>query len=154
MVDDRVNFCRVSGHWTRPLGRVVNGSAVSKESNRTVAVERRSWVSKRGEVKLTKSFSDSPDKARTIDRALKMMALYHFETCPYCHKVRHFLGQHALAIELRDTANDVTAKSELIAGGGRHRVPCLRIQKPDDTVEWLFESDDIIAYLKAWLSAH
>ena len=45
MVDDRVNFCRVSGHWTRPLGRVVNGSAVSKESNRTVSVERCSWVS-------------------------------------------------------------------------------------------------------------
>jgi len=28
-------------------------------------------------------------------------------------------------------------------------VPCLRIEKPDNSVEWLYESSDIIVYLKS-----
>jgi glutathione S-transferase len=27
-------------------------------------------------------------------------------------------------------------------------VPCLRIEKPDNSVQWLYESSAIIAYLK------
>jgi glutathione S-transferase len=49
---------------------------------------------------------------------------------------------------LRDAKNDVGHKATLLNEGGRHKVPCLRIEKADDSVQWLYESTDIITYLK------
>lgn len=57
--------------------------------------------------------------------------------------------RYALNIELRDARNDMEIKRELVAEGGFHKVPCLRIENPDESVEWLYESDDIIAYLRS-----
>jgi glutathione S-transferase len=37
----------------------------------------------------------------------------------------------------------------LVREGGRHKVPCLRIENADKSVEWLYESSDIIARLKS-----
>ena len=73
--------------------------------------------------------------------------LYHSETCGFCHRVRHFLAQAGLEIPLRDTLRDPAARQELIGGGGRGTVPCLRIDR-DGEVLWLYESLDIIDYLK------
>ena len=42
---------------------------------------------------------------------------------------------------------DAQARDELVAGGGRATVPCLRIEQPDGTYEWMYESRDIVAYL-------
>ncbi len=39
-------------------------------------------------------------------------------------------------------------KAELIAGGGKKQVPCLRIDSENGDVQWMYESDDIIHYLK------
>ena len=39
-------------------------------------------------------------------------------------------------------------KAELIAGGGKKQVPCLRISQDNADTVWLYESDDIIRYLK------
>jgi glutathione S-transferase len=39
-------------------------------------------------------------------------------------------------------------RAELIAGGGKGQVPCLRIETDDGNVRWLYESADIIAYLR------
>ena len=75
------------------------------------------------------------------------MSMYQFKTCPFCVKVRRQLKRHALHIELRDAKNDAELKAELVREGGRHKVPCLRIEKADKSVEWLYESNDIIAYL-------
>ena len=44
---------------------------------------------------------------------------------------------------LRRRAN----KAELIDGGGKKQVPCLRIQKGKE-IEWLYESDAIIDYFQ------
>jgi len=74
--------------------------------------------------------------------------MYQFKTCPFCVKVRRELKRQALHIELRDAKNDVGHKAALVNEGGRHKVPCLRIEKADDSVQWLYESTDIIAYLK------
>ncbi len=38
-------------------------------------------------------------------------------------------------------------KAELIAGGGKKQVPCLRIEKSNE-IEWLYESDAIIKYFQ------
>jgi glutaredoxin len=83
-----------------------------------------------------------------IDTATASMSMYQFKACPFCVKVRRELKRHSLNIELRDAQNNADIKAELTTEGGRHKVPCLRIEKPDNSVEWLYESNDIIAYLK------
>ena len=108
-----------------------------------------------GQIILVLDFLTSPrpvirDSAaqKTIDDVTATMSIYQFKTCPFCVKVRRQLKRHALKIELRDAKNDADLKAELVREGGRHKVPCLRIEKSDNSVEWLYESNDIIAYLK------
>jgi glutaredoxin len=84
---------------------------------------------------------------KAIDDVTATMSMYQFKTCPFCVKVRRQLKRHALHIELRDAKNDAELKAELVREGGRHKVPCLRIEKADKSVEWLYESNDIVAYL-------
>jgi glutathione S-transferase len=73
--------------------------------------------------------------------------LYHSETCGFCHRVRRYLTAAGWEIPLADTLRDPGARAELIRGGGRATVPCLRIDREDGAV-WLYESLDIIAYLE------
>ena len=72
--------------------------------------------------------------------------LFHSETCGFCHRVRRYLDQTGWQIPLRDTLRDPLAREELLIGGGRMTVPCLRIERGDQ-VEWLYESLDIMQYL-------
>ena len=44
-------------------------------------------------------------------------------------------------------ANEIF-KSELVNDGGKHKVPCLKIEKTNAKTEWLYESDEIILFLK------
>jgi len=108
-----------------------------------------------GQIILILDFLTSPkavvreaEEQRAIDDVTASMSMYQFKTCPFCVKVRRELKRHALHIELRDAKNDAELKAELVREGGRHKVPCLRIEKPDNSVQWLYESNDIIAYLK------
>jgi glutathione S-transferase len=73
--------------------------------------------------------------------------LFHTTSCPYCVRVRKFLDASGIEIPLRDTMFDAAARQELISGGGRATVPCLRIET-DGAVSWLYESLDIIEYLR------
>ena len=84
---------------------------------------------------------------KALDEKTQNLALYQFHACPFCVKVRRQIRRHALNIELRDTRNDETHKQALIDGGGRHKVPCLRIQNAAGDDTWLYESNDIISYL-------
>lgn len=88
---------------------------------------------------------------RELDEKTAKFALYQFNACPFCVKVRREIRRHALNIDLRDAQFDETHKQALIEGGGRHKVPCLRIAEPSGTDRWLYESDDIISYLKSEL---
>ncbi len=38
--------------------------------------------------------------------------------------------------------------AELISGGGKSQVPCLRIEAESGEIQWLYESNDIIRYLR------
>ncbi len=51
-----------------------------------------------------------------------------------------------LRVETRDAKRDEAHRATLLNQGGRVKVPCLRIEK-DGVVEWLYESNAIIAYL-------
>ncbi len=55
-------------------------------------------------------------------------------------------GKDSLDIELRSTSERQHA-IDLMDGGGKTQVPCLRIESPEGDVQWMYESDDIIAYL-------
>lgn len=83
-----------------------------------------------------------------LDNKTKGFTIYQFEACPFCVKVRRFIRKNNLQINLRDAKNNEIFKSELINGGGKHKVPCLRIEKTDSKIEWLYESDEIILFLK------
>jgi len=74
-------------------------------------------------------------------------ALYQYQSCPYCQRVRRFLDGSGMQVEMRDTMRDPQARRELIQGGGSATVPCLRIER-DGEVAWLYESLDIIDYLQ------
>jgi len=82
-----------------------------------------------------------------VNRDVQKLALYQFESCPFCIKVRRAMKRMNLPIELRDVQENENFKNELVREGGMHQVPCLRIQKEDGSVQWMYESSDIIRYL-------
>ncbi|MDT4882527.1 hypothetical protein FQZ97_1184810 [compost metagenome] len=53
-----------------------------------------------------------------------------------------------LPIALRDAKNDETHRDALLAGGGKIKVPCLRIEENGES-RWMYESNDIIRYLES-----
>lgn len=75
------------------------------------------------------------------------LALYHYDSCPYCAKVRRALQRLGVEVELRDVLEEDEHMDALVKARGRRTVPVLRIQKPGGD-EWMPESDDIVAYLQ------
>ncbi|WP_110643852.1 glutathione S-transferase N-terminal domain-containing protein [Salinicola sp. CPA57] len=90
----------------------------------------------------------SAEVQNDIDHACQRLALYHFNSCPFCQRVRSRIQRLALPIELRDIQRDPRHRQDLMAGGGRTMVPCLRIEKENGAVEWMYESADINRYLE------
>tara|TARA_B100000768_G_C11241513_1_gene359753 strand:+ start:426 stop:794 length:369 start_codon:yes stop_codon:yes gene_type:complete len=83
-----------------------------------------------------------------FDKQTKFLSIYQFEACPFCVKVRRFIRKNSLKITLKDAMNNKKFKSELVNEGGKHKVPCLRIEKINTKTEWLYESTEIIKFLK------
>lgn len=90
----------------------------------------------------------SGESQTKVDQATASLVIYQYEACPFCVKVRRALKRMNLHIELRDAKNQ-KFKEELIKGGGKNQVPCLRIPKGNGDFQWLYESNDIISYLKS-----
>tara|TARA_B110000238_G_C15804451_1_gene301643 strand:+ start:124 stop:486 length:363 start_codon:yes stop_codon:yes gene_type:complete len=82
-----------------------------------------------------------------IDNVTKYLTIYQFEACPFCVKVRRFIRKNSLKIDIKDAKNNKTFKEELVNMGGKHKVPCLRIDKINSKTEWLYESNEIIKFL-------
>ncbi|MGM0905342.1 MAG: glutathione S-transferase N-terminal domain-containing protein [Pseudomonadota bacterium] len=89
----------------------------------------------------------SEQEQKKVDEACKSLALYQFAACPFCVKVRKEIARLNLNIELRDAKNNDEHRDALLNGGGRVKVPCLRIEE-GDKVQWMYESDDINQYLQ------
>lgn len=91
----------------------------------------------------------------------EQLALYYSPTCPYCHRVLATLEEMGFApdlangnaggIALIDKTVNKQFEQDLINGGGKKTVPCLRIER-DGEVRWQYESLDIIAFLQANIS--
>lgn len=76
--------------------------------------------------------------------------LFKSDTCGFCYRVRAYVGQLGMDLPLRDINSDADAFRELLQGGGRSMVPCLRIERAGEQgteVEWMYESLDIMRYL-------
>jgi glutathione S-transferase len=75
------------------------------------------------------------------------LALFHFESCPFCARVRGAMARIGIDLPLRDVLRDPGSLDELVAATGKRTVPCLRIEDTPGEVQWLHESTDIIDYL-------
>lgn len=74
---------------------------------------------------------------------MKDYKLYVGTVCRYCKKVEDFMQENNIEIPLVNINEDRDAMIKLIDEGGKRQVPCLYHDG-----EYLYESDDIIAYLK------
>lgn len=83
-----------------------------------------------------------------IDKQTSGLILYQYKACPFCVKVRRVMKRKGLNIETRDVKRSVSAKDELLSGGGDLKVPCLRVNEGPDEVIWVYESGKIIDYLE------
>lgn len=75
------------------------------------------------------------------------LALYYFDSCPYCAKTRRSIDKLNIEVELRNIEINHQHRIELHQGGHKTQVPCLRIDDTNNGTQWLYESDDIIQYL-------
>jgi glutaredoxin len=82
-----------------------------------------------------------------VETELEKISLYQFFACPFCIKTRRAMYKLNLPIVKRNASQGSPYRDELLQGGGRIQTPCLRIEK-DDAVEWLYDSSEIIRYLK------
>ncbi|GGC97126.1 glutaredoxin family protein [Vreelandella lutescens] len=94
-----------------------------------------------------KAVERTPEEQAQVDAACQQLALYQFRTCPFCIKVRKEIARLGLNIELRDAQLDPAHKQALLEGGGKVKVPCLKITDDAGQVSWLYESDEINRWL-------
>ena len=76
------------------------------------------------------------------------LALYHFDSCPYCVMVRTTIDRLGLDVELRNIHQNAEYRSELVNVRGRETVPVLRVESPDGQVQFIPESSTINRYLR------
>jgi len=88
------------------------------------------------------------DAQSKIDAQTQSLSLYQLPACPFCVKVRRTMKREGLKIELRNINQQNDFREELIREGGKRAVPCLRIEKEDGDVQWLYESSDVVAHLQ------
>ncbi len=79
------------------------------------------------------------------------LTLYASRWCGYCARVMYAVEEMSLEITAKDVGSDGSAHNELVAGGGSRQVPCPRIERPDGSPEWMYESPDIVDYLRGHL---
>ena len=75
------------------------------------------------------------------------LTLYHLPTCLFCWRVRLAAWRMGVSLPMKNLMLSPAAHRELVSEGGRMQVPCLRIEEAG-RVRWLYESADIIQYLK------
>ena len=99
------------------------------------------------------SLKRDPALQAAVDQQAASLALYQYDACPFCVKVRRSMKRQGLTIVTRDVKRSENAKDELLAGGGNLKVPCRRIDQGEQDYEWMYESEDIIQYLEARFAA-
>ena len=91
--------------------------------------------------------SRSPQQQALIDQKTHGLKIYEMHACPFCVKVRREIKRLGLNIASTDVKKQADDMATLVSEGGKFQVPCLRIEH-EQNVEWLYESNDIIKYLR------
>ncbi len=86
--------------------------------------------------------------ARSENPSEDSLALYYFDGCPFCTRVRAEIDALDIDVELRNIFEDAQHRDDLVQARGRATVPVLRITSPDGEDRWLPESRDIVNYLQ------
>ncbi len=95
----------------------------------------------------------APAAQAQVDKQCRDLVLYEYKTCPFCIKVRQEMHRLTLPIERRDAQLEGSNRNALVRGGGRAKVPCLKITDRSGKSQWMYESDDIVAYLRQRFAA-
>ena len=74
---------------------------------------------------------------------MKDYKLYVGTVCRFCKKVEDFMKENNIDIPLVNINDNREARMELMEKGGKRQIPCLYHDG-----EYLYESDDIIEFLK------
>jgi glutaredoxin len=86
---------------------------------------------------------------KEIDQQFSGFTLFHYPACPFCVKVRRVMKKYNLSFKLVDPRNSETEMQDLMKGGGKLKVPCLRIEKNNESTIWMYESSSIISFLES-----
>ncbi len=95
-----------------------------------------------------KGIERSEQEQSDMDQRTRNLALYQFNTCPFCIKVRRQIKRQSLNIQLLDAQYNQQHRAELLNDGGEIKVPCLKMTSDSGDVSWLYESNDVIRYLQ------
>ncbi|MBP8087613.1 MAG: glutathione S-transferase N-terminal domain-containing protein [Polaromonas sp.] len=90
----------------------------------------------------------TPEAQQGTDAQCQSLVLYHYKTCPFCMKVRQEMRRLSLNIRHIDAQPEGSDRAALVAGGGLAKVPCLKITDAAGASQWLYDSDQIISYLR------
>ena len=90
---------------------------------------------------------------QSINAQCQSLALYQYKTCPFCIKVRQEMARLSLPIQRIDAQPPGADRDTLTREGGHIKVPCLKITGAAGNSQWLYDSDQIIAYLRSRFAA-
>ena len=89
-----------------------------------------------------------PAQQLEVDQQCRSIVLYQYKTCPFCIKVRQEMRRLMLNVQQLDAQHPGKNRDDLVGGGGKAKVPCLKITDPAGKTQWLYESGEIINYLR------
>ena len=95
----------------------------------------------------------SPAQQQQVDQECGSLVLFQYRTCPFCIKVRQEMRRLSLSVEKLDAQQEGQNRDELVRGGGKAKVPCLRLTDASGTQQWIYESGKIIEYLRSRFAA-
>jgi len=95
----------------------------------------------------SKSMTTNTSAAR---HTIQGLSLYYYDSCPFCNITLQVLQETGLDVALRHIQRQPHHRTELIKQGGRGQVPCLRIDLAEGKTIWLYESRDIMQFMRAY----
>lgn len=75
-------------------------------------------------------------------------SLYYHNMCPFCLRVLSILPSVKATIEKCDVMRNPAFRQQQQQATGRTTVPCLLIEDENGKEQWMYESADIIRFLK------
>jgi glutaredoxin len=95
----------------------------------------------------------APALQAQVDQQCQSLAFYQFKTCPFCIKVRQEMRRLSLNMAHLDAQAEGPHRARLLQEGGKAKVPCLQVTDAAGQSQWIYESADIVAYLRGRFAA-